>query len=1449
MPLRLASALLLGLLASATQAAEPTLRVLFLGDQGHHRPADRAAQLIPVLANRGIDVTYTEDVGVLDRDFLSRFDALLIYANIERITPEQEAGLIGYVEGGGGLVPIHCASYCFLNSPAYIALVGGQFKSHGTGTFETKVVASDHPIMWDYRPFATWDETYVHDKHNEENRTVLQVRAEGGREEPWTWVRTQGDGRVFYTAYGHDERTWMQPGFHDLIERGIRWAANKGEVFDSGPEPNKGLKPFEYAEALLPNYVPSEKWGTQGEPIRTMQLPVEPEESRKHLVVPPGFEPKLYASEPDVAKPVAMNWDERGRLWVLETFDYPNDLQPRGQGSDRIKICEDTDGDGTADNFTVFADKLSIPTSLTFAYGGVVVLQAPDTLFLKDTDGDDKADLREVLFTGWKTNDTHAGPSNLRYGFDGWYYGMVGYAGFDGTVAGERHQFRQGFYRFKLEPPKSEEDAPEVSAIEFLRSVSNNAWGVGFSEEGLLFGSTANGCPSVFAAIPNRYYEAVRGWSPSVLPSISPSNRFFPITEKVRQVDHHGGFTSAAGHALYTARTYPEQYWNRAAFVSDPTGHLTATFVLRPKGSDFVAYNSWNLVASDDEWTAPIVAEVGPDGHVWVIDWYNYVVQHNPTPHGFETGKGNAYVTPLRDKRHGRIYRIVYEKSDPAAPPKLDANAPKSLVAALGHPNLLWRQHAQRLLVERGKADVVPQLVELTKDEATDPTGLNAAATHALWTLSGLGAVEAKPETRAAAVAALKHPSAAVRRAAVMVLPRDERSANDLLAAETASDADPQVRLAALLALAEVPKSQKAAATAAAALADPAVLNDAWLPDAVTAAGAAHAESFLKAAADRERIEPRAAAVVTRVAEHYARSGAADDLSGVLVAVSKNPAVAEAVLAGFVAGWPEKSAAKLDAAAEKAMADLFGKLSPEGQGRLIRLATTWGSKGFEKYAAELAETFRTTAEDESKPDEERVAAARRLIEFRRSDEEAVADLLELVTPQTSPELAVGLIQAVGRSESEEAGAAIVERLASATPATREAAVRVLLSRPEWTQALMTGIEDGAVQLSDLSLDQRQALANHPNRSIASKAKELLAKGGGLPSADRQKVIDELSPLVLEGGDVAKGKAVYMQQCAKCHKHSGEGTEVGPDLTGMAAHTREELLIHILDPSRSVEGNFRQYTAVTTDGIVLNGLLASETKTSVEIVDAEGKRHPVLREEIEELAASNKSVMPEGFEKQIPPESMVDLLAFLTQRGKYMPLDLRKAATIASDRGMFFSEEDPVGRLVFPDWSSPKEVDGVPFRVADPQNGRVPNVIMLRSPNGVFPPRMPESVRLPVNSAASAIHLLGGVAGWGYPFGREGSVSMIVRLHYKDGTTEDHELKNGVHIADYIRVVEVPESKLAFRLRDQQVRYLAVRPERDAEIAEVEFLKGEDQTAPIVMAVTVETAARATAEAR
>ncbi|MFO0954527.1 MAG: PVC-type heme-binding CxxCH protein [Isosphaeraceae bacterium] len=645
--------------------AESPLKVLLLGDRGHHRPAERAAQLIPVMHDRGIEVTYTENVSDLNPTTLAKYDALAVYANIDRIEPDQEKALLDYVANGGGFVPLHCASFCFRNSDAVVGLMGALFQRHGTGEFDTNVADANHPIMKGLVPFKTWDETYVHTKHNPKDRIVLQTRTEGSGEEPWTWVRTHGKGRVFYTAYGHDGRTWGQPGFHDLVERGIRWAANKGEVFDSHPRSRASLKTLQYEKSAgpIPNYLAGRRWGTQGEIITEMQKPLSPAESVQHMVLPKGFEARLFAAEPDIAKPLCMAWDHKGRLWIAESTDYPNDLKKPGEGDDRIKICEDTDGDGKADRFTVFADKLSIPTSLAFSNGGLIVHGAPDTLFLKDNDGDGKADERRVLFTGWGTRDTHAGPSNLRYGFDNWFWGMVGYSGFAGTVGGERHRFAQGFYRFR----------PDGSKLEFLRSTNNNTWGLGFSEEGVVFGSTANGCPSVYLPVPNRYYEAVRGWSPSVLQSIASWNRFYPRDRarpagRLARRVHRGGRPRDL-HGAGLSEALLEPHVVRLGADRPPDGDL-------PAGAERQRLRLGQLVEPRGQRRRVDLADLGRGRARRARLDHRLVQLHRPAqPHAERLpdrqGGRVRHPAPRQDST-GASYRLVYKDAPAAKNPVLD---------------------------------------------------------------------------------------------------------------------------------------------------------------------------------------------------------------------------------------------------------------------------------------------------------------------------------------------------------------------------------------------------------------------------------------------------------------------------------------------------------------------------------------------------------------------------------------------------------------------------------------------------------------------------------------------------------------------------------------------------------------------------------------------------------
>lgn len=807
------------------------VEILFLGHNSKHHNSEKFAPMLAMpLFQKGINISYTADMDEITPENLRKYDGLMIYANHDEIAPEHEQAIKNFVEGGKALIPIHSASFCFRNSDWYVEAVGGQFKSHETDSFKTEIVKPEHSVMQGLTEFETWDETYVHHKLNPDME-VLMERVEGDHREPWTWVRTQGAGRIFYTAYGHDEKTWQNPGFHELVANGVLWA-----VGDKAQErlAKLNIPTPTFEDADVPNY-------EKRDPAPQFQHPLSPEESQKLIQVPVDFELQLFASEPDIINPIAMAWDEQGRLWVIETVDYPNEVRDEeGVGNDRIKICEDTNGDGRADKFTVFADRLNIPTSMTFANGGLIVSMAPHFLFLKDTDGDDKADVQETIMSGWGKSDTHAGPSSLKYGLDNKVWGVLGYSGFEGTVSGQAMSFGQGLYRFD----------PDGENLEYLGRTTNNTWGLGFSEEFDVFISTANGLHSAYFAMPNQYVKRpVAGGSANTVYRVETHYDMPHVTPFLRQVDWHGGYTAAAGHNIYTARNYPKSFWNAVGLVCEPTGRVLHKAVLERKGAGYTEKNGFNLLASSDEWFAPVHAEVGPDGAIWVADWYNFIIQHNPTPRGFENGKGNAYVNPLRDRQHGRIYRLVYKGAKPYEPMQLSRDDTKSLVAALGNDNMFWRTTAQRLIVETQNTAAIPQLYAMINNQQVDEIGLNSPAVHALWTLHGLGQLDgSNGKALEIATKALKHPAAGVRKNAVQVLPRNEQTLKSILAANLLDDPDLKTRMAAVLAIADIPGSPEVGKLLYEASNKPENAEDEYLPQAFFAAALSYQDSFVSAA-------------------------------------------------------------------------------------------------------------------------------------------------------------------------------------------------------------------------------------------------------------------------------------------------------------------------------------------------------------------------------------------------------------------------------------------------------------------------------------------------------------------------------------------------------------------------------------------------------------------------
>ena len=567
------------------------------------------------------------------------------------------------------------------------------------------------------------------------------------------------------------------------------------------------------------------------EPI-TFQHPFSPKGAMERTQVPADCRLELFASEPDIVKPIAFAWDERGRLWVAETRDYPHGVVENGEGHDDIKICEDTDGDGRADKFTLFADKLNIPTGIVFANGGVIVSQPPRFVFLKDTNGDDRADTREVIIDAWGVRDTHAQASNLHYGYDNWLYGCVGYSGFQRMVDGKKQQFAMGTYRFKA----------DGSAIEFLHQFTNNAWAHSANDAGDQFGGTANGAPLFFGGIPKTV--APEGVNVMTAKKINVVDAAHAITPNFRQVDVMGGYTSAANSNFIYSKNLPARMQGKA-MICEPTMKIVALMDVRPDGAGYTALDGMNLFASSDEWTSPVYAEVGPDGAVWIADWQNFIIQHNPTPsverggYKAETGVGGAHVNALRDHSRGRIYRVVWDQAKREKKSLAGAKAPQ-LVAALSDDVQTWRLTAQRNLVDGKVTAAVPALQQLIV--ANDG---NVGAIHALWALQGLGALD-----EATHRAALLAKDARLRRNAIRALGVDAKAQELFFGAGAFADRDLGTRLAAFVKLAEFPTTPEIQTLAGKLASDPAVRKDEWLAEAAKVLAKKHGASAFKEGAN-----------------------------------------------------------------------------------------------------------------------------------------------------------------------------------------------------------------------------------------------------------------------------------------------------------------------------------------------------------------------------------------------------------------------------------------------------------------------------------------------------------------------------------------------------------------------------------------------------------------------
>jgi putative membrane-bound dehydrogenase-like protein len=586
-------------------------------------------------------------------------------------------------------------------------------------------------------------------------------------------------------------------------------AALKAPLTKTGACPELKREAFPMGDNFTGRYISNNPNGdiTLKEPGKfgTIQSALTPEQSVNCTQVPAGLKIEQWASEKEtgnIRSLQSFTFDERGRMWAVETFDYPNVIKDPFQGGDRIVILEDTDGDKVVDKHTVFVTGLNIPQGIEITPQGVVVAMAPHVVLFTDKNGDDKADAPQgqILYTGFKKGDTHGAITNIRYGMDNWLYGDIGYNG--GVVKGVT--FGSGMVRMRMDGSKFEYVGP---------TGGGNSAAFGMMEDGQIFAARATDGGNT---------HTIHGVIPGVMGNqiSSYGNSIKPITKDLLQGDQAGGFTAATSHEIYTARLLPKEYWNRAAFVSEGTGHLVNVDFLAANGSTWSSKRvdaTPNIFASSDAWSAPIQTRVGPDGGVWVLDWYTYIYLHNGMG---PAGPGAAFEDPalpsrsLRDRSRERIYRVVPADGKVDAILDLSKATPAQLVTALGHSNMLWRTQAQVQILKRTTAPADKEAMEalltdaLKKSWSKDGAGIDGYAIHALWTAEGLGFLKDHAATWDPILKdLLLHPSPAVRMNVAKAMPRTAVSAAALRDQGTVNAEDPQVRLWAMIALSEMPKT------------------------------------------------------------------------------------------------------------------------------------------------------------------------------------------------------------------------------------------------------------------------------------------------------------------------------------------------------------------------------------------------------------------------------------------------------------------------------------------------------------------------------------------------------------------------------------------------------------------------------------------------------------------
>lgn len=932
------------------------------------------------------------------------------------------------------------------------------------------------------------------------------------------------------------------------------------------------------------------------------------EELSSFELADPTLVVEIVASEPEVSSPVAMSWDADGRLFVAEMEDYPV-----GPGGGRIRLLQDKDGDGRYETSQIFAESLSFPNGVMAWNNGILVTSAPDILFLKDNDQDGRADERRVVLTGFAEGNQQLRVNGLTWGNDGWVYGANGRS--DGEI--RRPEDSQGVslrgldFRFR----------PETG--EFQTMAGRSQFGLGRDDWGNRFLSW-NTIPARHDGVPLEYLQknprvpAGSGVVP-VLPA-EDDGRVFPKTPtpKTFNQESTSHYNALAGLTVFRGDALPTGYAGNL-FMGETLRNLVHRRELQPRGSTFTARRGEKekeFLASTDPWFHPVNFTTGPDGALYIADFYRFWVEHP-----------NFVPEPLRKAadwregaQHGRIWRVRSKKKTPTPFVPLSKNTTAELVKRLEHPNGWQRDTASRLLLERREFAANDLLKETAMRGPLPQTRV-----HALWALHQLNGLA---ETNL--LAALADPQPRVREAAIRLCETQWVSSSVLLkrVAALAKDRDDRVRLQVALSMNAAPNtervetlyqvSQNSGLDTLQALAIRCSAGDRPWPLLEQIMWGER--SYLDPTTDRLEFLNGLASDVGAAGPEQDRAS----LVAMLVNFKARGLTTKhlAVFSGLMTGW--------------------ASVDHTWSEHLRNLCETEERKAWLDDFVALA---RQTAEDAKAPDAlVRMAAEVLARAGAKPGWEALAGFLKEPNRET---LQIEAARAWGKIADSARWKDLLSQWSGYSTKTRRALVASATASPEATIGLVEALEQGRVAVTELDAATKQTLRQNRIPELQERIVKAL---GQQTSSDRQKVIETFSSAATLAGDPARGATVFARACLSCHQLQGKGQLVGPDLAGLGNRTKETLLSDILDPSRQVAADFVGYTAVTESGDAITGLLVSETPSGVTLRRPGVSDELIPRNRLKELQASGKSLMPEGLESGLTPGDMADLLEFLIHPG-------------------------------------------------------------------------------------------------------------------------------------------------------------------------------------------------------